>query len=414
MEPNGKLPTKASSSPAEADFLSLVALAQSLSVDPDSTDEAYRAYEDAFAYIENPPPRALRRAYAHYSAGFAAICEAMGLPERAETLYESGLAAFPQCPMCLGNYALFLQKVKRPVDEVEAAYVRALTSHPRLVPVMIKYSESTSFHLVTRSALAGSFLRQCQKSTRRAEAVLTQAILYEPKDADVLSSFAVFLHAVRPDDERIEDLYARAERADPTNVDNLSNSGLYALEITGDAAKARKIFNRALGIDPTHANTCYNFAVLLESADSDVSGAVAMYERAIAAQPNHAYALYNLAVLAEEKLNDFERAKNLYRDAVQACPEDAQANADRGRFLIAYEMKTRKSGTRDFSEASTLLRHALTLDNACATAHAALGEIAFISDNIPRAKSCLRSALNADPKNAATIRLEATLRSRQI
>ncbi|KAJ8612260.1 hypothetical protein CTAYLR_002911 [Chrysophaeum taylorii] len=382
-----------SAAEASRDLVSLGALAQYLS-DIGQTEEAEERFKSALASVAAPPdtPWALRRAYAHYSGGLAVLCEAMGQVERAVTLYEHGLAAHPECPTCLGNYPLVLQAQQRPLDEIEEAYERALRVHPRLISVMLKYS---------------LFLRHRRASVDRAEAILERALEFEPAHADVLATYAVFLHAVRSDDPRIEDLYARAAAADPRCVNTLSNFGLYYSEIARAHDKAKAKYDCALEIDPAHANTCYNYAVLLESTYDDVPAAVAMYERAIDAQPNHAYALYNLAVLMEEKIRDLHRAETLYRTAVAASPRDALANADLGRFLARRRIE---AADANFDEAKHFLETALDVNYECATAHAALGEIALFLKEDVRAKACLRSALKADAKNNAATRLATKMR----
>lgn len=383
---------------ANGDLLSHGAYAQYLS-DLGHLDEAQSEFQKALNSVAEPPatPPDMCRAYAHYSAGFAALYEATGQVERAERHYKSGLAAYPECPMCLGNYPQLLQSCNRAVDDVDDAYARALNIHPRMTSVMLKYS---------------AFLRHKRKSLDRAERLLEQAIEYEPRHADALSAFAVFLHSVRPGDGKIQGLYSRAEEADPSSVNNLSNFGLYYSEVVRDYDQAKCKFERALQIDPDHANSCYNYAVLLESAFKDISGAVSMYERAIAAQPNHAYALYNLAVLYEEKLNDFGRAEKLYRTAVEATPKDMLTNADLGRFLARRQLQKATPngvGTPNFNEAEAYLQAALDIDIDCATAKAALGEIALFRGDVSQARNYLRSARKTDLTNAAVKTLEAAL-----
>lgn len=383
---------------ANCDLLSHGAYAQYLS-DLGHVEEAQGEFVKALKSVADPPatPTDMCRAYAHYSAGFATLCEATGQLERAERLYQTGLAAYPECPMCLGNYPRLLQSCNRSVDDIDDAYARALNIHPRMTSVMLKYS---------------AFLRHKRKSLDRAERLLEQAVEYEPRHGDALSAFAVFLHSVRPDDGKIQILYSRAEEADPLSVNNLSNFGLYYSEIAHDYDQAKCKFERALQIDPTHANSCYNYAVLLESGFKDISGAVCMYERAIKAQPNHAYALYNLAVLYEEKLHDFGPAEKLYRAAVEATPKDILTNADLGRFLVRRQIQKGTPngiGTPNFKEAESYLRAALEIDNDCATAKAALGEIALFRGDVSQARNYLASARMIDSNNAAVKTLEAAL-----
>lgn len=371
------------------DLASLGALAQYLSDVGLRTREVQQLFEAALAAPRGP---AWHRAFAHYAGCFAVWCESKGQLDKARSLYEQALEANPQCPYALGNYPQLLLLENRPLDDVEAAFENALRAHPGLVSVLLKYA---------------AFLRHKRKSIDRAEDVLLRALEIAPHQADVLSTLAVFLHATRPNDPRIEDLYARSVNADPFAVNTLSNFGLFLAE-RGDAAEARKRYDQALAVQPDHANSCYNYAVLLESNYGDVGGAVALYERALLARPDHAFTLYNLAVIMEEKRRDYKRAEKLYRAAVDAAPTDSLANADLGRFLVQREAS--RSRTRSFDEATRFLDTALAIDYNCATAHAALGELALCRGDIDVAKAKLNSALRADAANTAARRLAGLLR----
>ncbi|KAJ1445283.1 hypothetical protein M885DRAFT_550422 [Pelagophyceae sp. CCMP2097] len=385
------------------DLISLGTYAQCL-FDSGEVAESRQTFEAALAKTAAPPltPPSLRRAYAHYAACYATLCEATQDWRRGDELYVLAFAAHANCPYALGNYPNFLGAAKRPPDEIEAAFLRAVEAHPGLVSVLVKY---------------GNFLRHARQSAPRAEAMLKRALELDPGHADALASVAVLLHACRPDDPEVGDLYARAVSADPAGAKTMSNYGLYLSEVRRDYAAARRIYEAALAVEPRHANSAYNFAVMLDAALDEVPAAVAMYERAIEAQPNHAYALYNLAVIYEEKLVDRPRAGMLYRAAIAAAPDDAMATADLGRFL-AQELavaarpggsKGRGGGAPDFSEAEALLRRALALDSVSATAHAALGEIRHHQGEPSQARALLKLANQADANNTAARRLASLL-----
>ena len=84
------------------------------------------------------------------------------------------------------------------LDEVEAAFVRALDAHPSLVSTATKYA---------------SFLRHARKAPGRAAAVLDTVLSSAPDYGEALSSYAVLLHATNPSDARIGALYERAAKA---------------------------------------------------------------------------------------------------------------------------------------------------------------------------------------------------------
>lgn len=369
-------------------------LGEALSAQGGRAEEATRAFDDALACCPAGVPSHLVRAYAHYCGAYALLCEVLGDKQKAQELYERGLSVHATCPTCLGNLPLFLQACKRPTDEIAAAYRACLDKYPDLVSVLVKYA---------------NFLRHAMRSPDKAETILKKAITIN-ENADALGAYAVLLHAVRPHDPLTEQLYGRAVKADPGAVNALSNYGLYLSEMKRDNAKAKTIYEQALAADPRHANSCYNYAVMLDSGLNDVPGAVAMYERALQAKPTHAYALYNLAVVCEEKLDDAARAGSLYERAVAAAPRDSLAVADHGRFEARRGAESGDAAQIKRGEA--LLRRALELDPGCATAHAALGEIALNAGDESGAKRFYKDAKASDPNASSVRRLGDLLKRR--
>ncbi|MGH9280345.1 MAG: SIR2 family protein [Acidimicrobiales bacterium] len=51
-------------------------------------------------------------------------------PERAEQIYEAGLAEFPKSEQLLGNYAIFLKNVRHDYDRAQELYERAIAADP--------------------------------------------------------------------------------------------------------------------------------------------------------------------------------------------------------------------------------------------------------------------------------------------
>ena len=143
-----------------------------------------------------------------------------------------------------------------------------------------------------------------------------------------------------------------------------------------------------------------------------MEGAVQLYERALKAKPTHAYALYNLAVVCEEKLNDHERAGSLYERAVAAAPRDSLAVADHGRFEARRGAEMNNAA--QVEKGAALLRRALALDPGCATAHAALGEIALNAGDEASAKRCYKDAKASDPHASSVRRLGDLLKRRKM
>ena len=81
-----------------------------------------------------------------------------------------------------------------------------------------------------------------------------------------------------------------------------------------------------------------------------------------------------------------------------------------GRFLAQRELK-QKGG--NFGEAEKLLKRALEIDGASATAHAALGEIRLHQAEPSQAKAHFKLATQADPTNSTVRRLGDQLKRRR-
>jgi len=294
-----------------------------------------------------------RREMARCHAWFAVFLEDNRYFDASEREYRACLEIEPSNPLALGNFALFVHKVRRDRVQALSLFERAVKEHPSHVAILIKFAG-------VRKACGD--LDGAQELYQRASQ------LEGPTNGDARGAYAVFLHSVRSDSAvQAEAMYASAAEADPLHANNLSNFGLFLSDVKGDLASAELRYLQALGADPLHANACYNYAVLLDSSLGKPVEAKAMYRRVLEADPKHAYALYNLAVLLEEGLNSSSAAavtaaaveavvevRTLYERAVVAAPKDSVSAADLGRFLLVR--------VKDPAAASPYLKKALELD----------------------------------------------------
>ncbi|CAM9862822.1 unnamed protein product [Ectocarpus sp. 4 AP-2014] len=291
---------------------------------------------------------------------YAALVEGNGSEgaAKAEGLYKRALRINDRDALAMGNYAVFLHKIKRDHRAAATAYKKAVEAHPTHSSILCKY---------------GGFVKHLENDYEKAKTLFEAAIAANPSHAESLGNLAVLLHGQpctsAPLLDKIEGLYKRAVHADPVNANNFSNFGLFLAEKRGDVVGAEALYKKARAIDPFHANSIYNYAVLLDSSLKQQERAEAMYRQCLAVNSEHSYALYNLAVLKEEttKNCDYSEAKQLFERAVRSSPSDALTRADYGRFLATVE--------NNLEGALENLREAIRCDPDCTTAQFNLGKL---------------------------------------
>ena len=263
------------------DLASLGSFAQYLA-DTGETERALETFERALrcccslgdpVEVANAVPFASRGSFSYYCSGYADALEGAGKPGEADAMYRTALAVKPDCPLSLGNYALFLQNARKDTDGAERFYQQAVAAHPAHASILTKYA---------------NFLKSVRGDHEQAERLFLRAIEASPENADSLGSYAVFVHSIQHDEQKAQAFYERAVQADPAHVNNLSNFGLFLSETKKDYVRAEALYKQCIELDPTHANSAYNYAVMLDSGLRDPPRAEAMYRCAIRANPRHA------------------------------------------------------------------------------------------------------------------------------
>jgi Tfp pilus assembly protein PilF len=166
-------------------------------------------------------------------------------PKEAERVYEEGLERFPNSANLVGNYAVFLEDVRKDHDKAEEMYRRALEA--------------------------------------------------DPNHANNLGNYAFFLENVRKDYDKAEETYRRALEADPNHANHLGNYAVFLENVRKDYYEAEEMYRRALQADPNHANNLNNYAAFLEDVPNDYDKAEEMYRRALKTEPNGGSILGNYA-----------------------------------------------------------------------------------------------------------------------
>jgi Tfp pilus assembly protein PilF len=168
-----------------------------------------------------------RSDHARCAAWFACYLESCARFDEAEEQYISALTEEPTQPLAMGNYAVFLYRVRK--DRVNAAkkFEEALAAHPSHVSIVVKYAN----------------LKKASGDLNGAERLYKESVvLARSDDGDPAGAYAVFLHAARDEPTRAMSMYERAVKADPTNANNLSNFGLFLFDVMGNASRAEEMY----------------------------------------------------------------------------------------------------------------------------------------------------------------------------
>eukprot|EP00953_Heterococcus_sp_UTEX-ZZ885_P015509 8729-Heterococcus_DN1.PRE.1 len=320
---------------------------------------------------------------------------------KAEQLYRRALQLKPQDPLSMGNYAVFLHRVRRDHKAADAAYRAAVEAHPKHASILCRY---------------GSFLKHVRRDPDKAQCMFEAAIAANPEHAESLGHLAVLLHGVRGDYEGAAALYERAVQCDSHNVNNLSNYGLFLAEYSVPAQAVQ--WFRSIAIScmlPITVAYCLPLpiiTVLLDSGLGDAARAEAMYRRCLAAAPKHSYALYNLAVLVEEQATEVIIKYWVTRALGHQCNSSGSANhCAMAIIAVAFAAVYLMAGNYD--EARELFKRAIAASPGDALALADYGRfLANVDRRYDEAQQCLETALKHDPccpKHSAALPLQHTI-----
>lgn len=182
----------------------------------------------------------------------------------------------------LGNYAFFLETVRRRYDLADRYYQRALAVGPQNARIMRLYA---------------GFLEMRLEQYNLAEAYYERALAIDPKSAALLGNYAEFRESARQDFDRAEELYEQALQAGPCHVNNLQNYATFLAEVRGRYDEAEALYKRALALDPLNRFALFKYAVFLTDIREDYAGAEQLYRRALVVAPYNPAIHANLAGL---------------------------------------------------------------------------------------------------------------------
>ncbi len=277
----------------------------------------------------------------------------------------------------LASYAEALDAAKIDPAQAAAIYERVIAADPKNADGLGSYAV---------------FLEE-RRELDRAQEMYERAIAADPKHANNLGNYASFLRNERRELDRAQEMYERAIAADPKHANNLGNYASFLRNERRDLDRAQEMYERAIAADPKHANILGNYALFLRHERRELDGAQEMYERAIAAAPKHANNLGNYGVFLRLERRDLDRAQEMYERAIAADPKHALHLGNYANLL--------RHDRRDLDRAQEMYERAIAADPKNANN---LGNYAnflrYERRDLDRAQEMYERAITADPKHA--------------
>ncbi len=116
------------------------------------------------------------------------------------------------------------------------------------------------------------FMQDIRKNFDYAELLYQQAIDADPAHANNLGNFAIFMQNIRKNYIRAKTLYLQAIASDPNHIKNLGNFANFMNIIHKNHTHAERLYRQALSINPNHANNLGNFAQFQLSRGATIEG----------------------------------------------------------------------------------------------------------------------------------------------
>jgi protein O-mannosyl-transferase len=246
--------------------------------------------------------------------------------DRQEVIYKDALNNLPNSAPLLGNYAFFLDSVRKDYDRAEKFYRHAIDIDPKQVNNLGNYA---------------NFLKNQRQDYDSAEEYYKRAIDINPKQVNNLGNYANFLKNHRKDYNLAEEYYKRAIDANPKQGIYLSNYAIFLAVIRKDYDKAEEYYRRAIDIDQQNADILGNYATFLRVDCKKYDQAEEFYKRAIDANPNHSNNLGNYANFLSDIRKNFEKAKKYFLLSLKANPNNENQLGNYAKMLFAQGKKVK-------------------------------------------------------------------------
>ena len=260
-------------------------------------------------------------------------------PVKREAIFRESLEDFPKSAELTGNFALFMQNVRKDYDEAERLYRKALELDPN------KAINTGNFAI---------FMHEARKDYDKAERLYRKALELDPNYATYTGNLATLMEVVRKDYDEAERLYRKALELDPNHAIHTGNFALFMQNVRKDYDEAERLYRKALELAPNDAVYAGNFALFMKNVRKDYDEAERLYRKALELDPNDANHTGNFALFMQNVHKDYDEAERLYRKALELDPNDAVYAGNFAEFMSDVR--------KDYDEAERLYRKALILD----------------------------------------------------
>lgn len=224
--------------------------------------------------------------------------------EEKNSIYLDGIKQLPNSIELIGNYAIFLNDIRKDYDTAEKYYLKSLSIDP----------ESA-----TNNGNYANFLYDIRKDYDTADKYYLKALSVDPENANNNGNYAVFLNVVHKDYDNAERYYLKALSLHPENANYNSNYAYFLIKKRNDLEKARPYILKAIEND-------------------NKNGAI-----------NDTYAIYLCSI------GEIAEAKKHHLIAVQNDPDSIDNNINYANYLRDHE--------KDYLQAEKYYKIAFEIDN---------------------------------------------------
>ncbi|RLN49880.1 hypothetical protein BBJ28_00002005 [Nothophytophthora sp. Chile5] len=181
--------------------------------------------------------------------------------------------------------------------------------------------------LSDKLGIKARFLEHSKRNPVEINFAYQQAIDLDPKHAENLGNYALFLCKTLQQMNGAQHYFERAIEADPMNAKNLANYANFLKSERGDLSKSDVYYQRALEVAPTDVNILGSYADLLSAKARDdherlLEGRQVL-ESALAISPTHINNRLRLARVCST-LGDYEMAGQCFELLLAAVKQSGQ------------------------------------------------------------------------------------------
>ncbi len=246
--------------------------------------------------------------------------QATNKPDEKEKLYLAGLEKFPNSAELNGNYAVFLNDIRKNYDKAEKYFQKALSLDPGNA---------------TNNGNYANFLTKIRKNYDEAEKYFQKTLSLDADDATYNGNYAIFLHDIRKNYDQAEKYYQKALNLDPDNAGFNGNYAVLLYEIRKIYDKAEKYYQKALHLDPDNIKYNGNYAIFLNDIRKDHGNAEKYYQKALRLDPDNANYNSTYAGFLSAVRKNYDEAEKYYQRALSVDSDDANFNGNYAGFLFS-------------------------------------------------------------------------------